>query len=391
MAKDFSGLVAALESAGADGYLLDADGSTANQSYLSGFSAPDPFLTLFTPDETAILTSPLEYSRAREESRADTVRRWGDYDYRDKRDTHGQDRARELVLGEFLAEFGVESVLTDRRFPLYTADGIRREGHEVQADLEDAIEGLRATKSAAEIDHVQAAQRANEAAMAAAADLMTAATVGPDDVLQLEGDPLTSERLKSEIERTLLDRGYAMDQTIVASGPDGALPHERGSGPIAVDEPVIVDIFPRSKETGYHADMTRTFLRGEPDPEIRTFYDLTQEAKAAAIDAVEPGVTGEAVHDAVCDVYEDAGYPTLRSDESTETGFIHSTGHGVGLEVHEQPSIGPGGEPLEPGNVITIEPGLYDPAVGGVRIEDLLVVTEDGARNLTDYPEQLVL
>ena len=391
MAKDFSGLRERLDDAGADGYLLDADGETANQYYLSGFSAPDPFLTLFTPDETAILTSPLEYSRARSESRADAVRRWGDYDFQDKRARHGKNRARQLVIGEYLAEFDVESVLTDRRFPLFTADGVREEGVEVQADLEDAIEGLRATKSAAEIDHVAAAQRANESAMAAAAELMETASVVADGVLQLDGDPLTSERLRTAIERTLLDRGYAMDQTIVASGADGAVPHERGSGPIRADEPVIVDIFPRSKETGYHADMTRTFLRGEPDPEIRTFYDLTQEAKAAAIDAVEPGVTGEAVHDAVCDVYEEAGYPTLRSDESTETGFIHSTGHGVGLEVHEQPSIAPGGEPLEPGNVITIEPGLYDPAVGGVRIEDLLVVTEDGARNLTDYPEQLVL
>jgi Xaa-Pro aminopeptidase len=215
--------------------------------------------------------------------------------------------------------------------------------------------------------------------------------VGAEGTLQLEGDPLTSERIKTAIERTLLDRGYAMDQTIVASGADGAVPHERGSGPIAVDEPVIVDIFPRSKTTNYHADMTRTFLKGEPDQRIRAFYETTREAKSAALDLVEPGVTGEAVHDAVCDVYEAAGYATLRADESTETGFIHSTGHGVGLDVHEDPSIGPGGEGLEPGHVITIEPGLYDPAVGGVRIEDLVVVTEDGHENLTEYPEQLVV
>jgi Xaa-Pro aminopeptidase len=391
MEKDLSRLAEYLDTEGLDGYLLDADGSHSNQQYLSGFDAPDPFLTLFTPSETAILTSTLEAARAREDSRADHVRRYGDYDFREKRAEHGTDEARAMVVAEFLVEFEVESVAADRRFPLYTADSIRDRGHSVTPDLEDVLEDIRATKTETEIEHVRDAQLANEAAMAAAETMLADAEVGAEGTLQLEGDPLTSERIKTAIERTLLDRGYAMDQTIVASGADGAVPHERGSGPIAVDEPVIVDIFPRSKTTNYHADMTRTFLKGEPDQRIRAFYETTCEAKSAALDLVEPGVTGEAVHDAVCDVYEAAGYATLRADESTETGFIHSTGHGVGLDVHEDPSIGPGGEGLEPGHVITIEPGLYDPAVGGVRIEDLVVVTEDGHENLTEYPEQLVV
>jgi Xaa-Pro aminopeptidase len=137
--------------------------------------------------------------------------------------------------------------------------------------------------------------------------------------------------------------------------------------------------------------MTRTFLKGEPTGTVREWYDLTAEAQDAALAAIEPGVTGAAVHDAACDVYEDAGLRTLRSDERTETGFIHSTGHGVGLDIHELPQVAPGGEELEPGHVITVEPGLYDPEVGGVRIEDLVVVTEDGHENLTDYPRQLVV
>jgi Xaa-Pro aminopeptidase len=135
--------------------------------------------------------------------------------------------------------------------------------------------------------------------------------------------------------------------------------------------------------------MTRTFCRGEASETVTEWFDLTHEAMEAALAAVEPGVTGEAVHDAACDVYEAAGLPTLRADESAETGFIHSTGHGVGLDVHELPQVAPGGAELEPGNVITIEPGLYDPEVGGVRIEDLVVVTDDGCENLTDYPMEL--
>jgi len=190
---------------------------------------------------------------------------------------------------------------------------------------------------------------------------------------------------------TLLRHGCALDETIVACGSDAADPHERGSGPITVGEPVIVDIFPQDKETKYHADMTRTFCRGEPDDTVEKWFELTDEAKEAALAAVEPGVSGEAVHDAACDVYEEAGLPTLRADESAETGFIHSTGHGVGLDVHELPHVSPGGEELRPGHVITIEPGLYDPEVGGIRIEDIVVVTEDGYENLTDYEKRLEL
>ena len=222
----------------------------------------------------------------------------------------------------------------------------------------------------------------------AAEDLIAGAEVREGSLYQ-EGEPLTSEAVKTEIEVTLLRHGCALDETIVACGADAADPHERGSGPLAANEPIIVDIFPQNKASKYHADMTRTFCRGEPDDTVREWYDLTEEAYRAALDAVEPGVEGEAIHDAACDVYEDAGLPTLRSDEAAETGFIHSTGHGVGLDVHEGPRIGPGVDVLEPGHVITIEPGLYDPDVGGVRIEDLVVVTEDGSENLTDYRVEL--
>ncbi|MFB6085186.1 MAG: M24 family metallopeptidase [Halodesulfurarchaeum sp.] len=391
MARDLSRMETLLEEGDFDGYLLHADSTNANQYYLSGFDAPDPFLTLFTPGQTVILTTALEFGRAQSESRADVVRKLAEYGYREKAAEHGRDTAKGLVYAEFLAEFGVESVTTDRRFPLFSADSLREQGIAVTADREDTLETIRATKTATEIDHIREAQAANESAMAAAAEMLAEATVGDGGTLHLDGEVLSSERVRTKIERTLLDLGFALDETIVASGPAGAKPHDRGSGPISASEPVIVDIFPRSKTTKYHADMTRTFVRGEPDSRIREFHDLTREAKAAAMEAVEPGVTGAFVHDAVCDVFEDAGYATLRSDESTDTGFIHGTGHGVGLEVHEHPQVSPDGGELEPGHVITIEPGLYDPEVGGVRIEDLIVVTEDGHENLTEYPETLEL
>ncbi|MFB6071096.1 MAG: M24 family metallopeptidase [Halanaeroarchaeum sp.] len=390
MDLDLSRLDEALASRDLDGHLIDADAETPDQRYLSGFDAPDPFVTLYTPEGIALLVSTMEYGRAKSQSRADAVRQYADYDGRALVDEYGSDEGRNRAIARFLEEFDVEAVSTDRRFPLVTADGLRDQGIEVQPDRSDAVERTRAVKTETEIAYVREAQRANEAAMDEAQRLLAEAAV-EDGVLTLDGEPLTSERVRHAIEATLLEEGCALDETIVASGPESAVPHEQGSGPIEANEPVIVDIFPRDKATHYHADMTRTFVRGEPSDRIEAFYDLTAEAKRAALDAVEPGVTGETVHDAACEVYEEAGYPTLRTDESTDTGFTHSTGHGVGLAVHERPRIGRHGEELEPGNVITVEPGLYDPDVGGVRIEDLIVVTEDGYENLTDYPESLRL
>ena len=392
MAHDLSALDAALDEAGVDGYLVDAASDDSDQFYLSGFDAPDPFLTLYDGDDVRLLfVRSLEYARAVEESDATTVQRFVDFDHQSKVEEYGQREAADRVRAAFLRAHGVDSVAVPPRFPLRTADGLREQGIDVLADEDGTITEIRATKTDDEIEHVRTAQKANEAAMERAEHLISEATVDDEGRLRYDGEVLTSERVKEGIEVTLLRHGCALDETIVACGRDAADPHDRGSGPLVVGEPIIVDIFPQDKATKYHADMTRTFCRGDPGDTIREWYDLTQQAKAAALDAVEPGVTGEAVHDAVCDVYEDAGLPTLRSDERAETGFIHSTGHGVGLDVHELPRVGPGGSELRPGHVITIEPGLYDPDVGGVRIEDFVVVTDDGFENLTDYPEQFVV
>jgi Xaa-Pro aminopeptidase len=296
------------------------------------------------------------------------------------------------MFAAFIRDMGVESVSMPPRAPVGTADAMRDRGIDVVVDGDDALAEVRAVKTDDEIDAIREAQRANEAAMRAAESLLAAADVADEDddpeggTLVYEGEPLTSERVAEEIEVTLLRHGCALDETIVAGGAQAADPHNRGSGPLRADEAIIVDIFPRSKATKYNGDMTRTFCVGEPGERLREWYDLTERAFEAALDAIEPGATGADVHAAACEVYEAAGEPTFRTDPDTETGFIHSTGHGIGLDVHELPRLASGGGELEPGHVITVEPGLYDPAVGGVRIEDLVVVTEDGYENLTDYP-----
>ena len=384
MEPDLSALDAFLDENDYDGYLVHADSDDSTQYYLSGFDAPDPFVTLYDGEVRLLFHRSLEFGRAKREARAATVERSIDYGYGEYSEGYDPHEASYRVLADFLDAYDVDSVAVPPRFPTHVADGLRDRDVGVTADREDTVTDIRSVKTDEETEHVREAQRANEAAMRAAEDLIAAAEVR-DGTLYHDGEPLTSEAVKTEIEVTLLRRGCALDETIVACGADAADPHERGSGPLEAHEAIIVDIFPQDKATKYHADMTRTFCKGEPDETVREWYDLTEDAYRAALDAVEPGVTGADVHDAACDVYEDAGLPTLRSDEGTETGFIHSTGHGVGLDVHENPSIAPGGEELEPGHVITIEPGLYDPGVGGVRIEDLVVVTEDGHENLTDY------
>jgi Xaa-Pro aminopeptidase len=393
MSRDLSRLDSFLADAGFDGYVVADDSEDSDQRYLAGFDAPDEFVTLRTDGETHLLVSGLEYSRAVNESEADNVVRYADYDWGEKVEQFGREEARIRLIADFVADCGAGAteLSVPASFPLGTADPLRERDFSLTAETDEVVTQIRATKADAEVDAIRSAQRANESAMARAEELLREASVAEDGTLHHEGDPLTSERVTEAIEVALLREGCALDETIVACGSDAAEPHNRGSGPLVADESIIVDIFPRSKATGYHSDMTRTFVKGEPSDEIEAWFDLTDEAREVALAAVEPGVTGAEVHDAVCDVYEDAGHPTLRSDPATETGFIHSTGHGVGLDVHELPYVSPSGDELEPGHVITIEPGLYDPAVGGVRIEDIVVVTEDGYENLVDYPVELVV
>jgi Xaa-Pro aminopeptidase len=387
MEPDLSRLDAFLEDTGTDGYLVEADGDDSNQRYLSGFTAPDPFVTLYT-GEAHVLVSALEYGRAVRNARATSVERLSEFGRREKVDEYGRTEGGHRTLAAFLEAHDAASVVTPEDFPLGTADGLREQGVEVTVDREDVLAGIRATKTDEEVTHVRDTQRANEAAMARAEELLVGADV-KDGTLVHDGDRLTAELVKQEIEIELLRHGCNLDEAIVACGADAADPHDRGSGPLAAGEPIIVDVFPQSKATGYFADMTRTFCVGEPSETVREWHDLTLEAKHAALETVEAGIPGSEVHDAVCDVYEDAGLPTLRADESTETGFIHTTGHGVGLDIHEFPRVSEQDDELEAGHVVTIEPGLYDPEVGGVRSEDLVVVTEDGHENLTDYEERL--
>ena len=388
MTPAYSRLTSYLEQTSTDGYLVDTDGEDSNQYYLSGYHAPDNFVTLYADGSVSLLVSGLEYTRAKRDSDGDEVRQLSEFGYWDKAEEVDPRKAGKLVMADFLTESGIKSVYVPDSFPVSTADVLREHGINVTWDDEYVLREVRAVKSEREVAHIQETQRANEAAMAVAEDLLKRATV-ENGILHLDDEALTSERVRERIEITLLERECRMADCIVASGAAAARGHDSGSGPLEVNVPIIVDIFPRHRQTRYFGDMTRTFVKGEPSDRTKEWYELAHEAYEAALDTVRAGVTGEEVHDATCEIFEAEEYPTQRTDESPEDGFTHSTGHGVGLDVHEAPHLAQKGEELEVGHVVTVEPGLYEQGTGGVRVEDLIVVTESGYENLTEYPTDL--
>ena len=286
---------------------------------------------------------------------------------------------------------GTRRVVVPNALPVAVADRLRAEGIEVIPD-EDEFIRRRRSKNAAELAGIRRAQAAADAGMAAAAELLREARPADDGLLTVDGEPLTSERVRGRIREVCAGLGApADDDIIVAAGAAGATGHENGSGPIPAGVPLIVDIWPRDERTGCWSDMTRTFVAGaEPAEDIAAWHELSLTALDHALAGCAAGVTGRELFDAACDVFEAAGEPTQRTKpegEPLRDGFFHSLGHGVGLEIHEEPALGrTGGDPLVPGDVVAIEPGCYRNGYGGVRLEDLVLVTEDGCERLTDFP-----
>jgi Xaa-Pro aminopeptidase len=286
--------------------------------------------------------------------------------------------------------FGIERASVPPTFPVGVADHLRAHGIEITAD-HDLFTQRRRVKTEPELAGIRRAQHAAEEAMSAARELLRAAEPRNGSV-ELDGEPLTCERLKIAVEQAFTANGAFADEFIVSHGAQTAVGHDMGSGPIAPGEPVCLDLFPRDRESGCFTDMTRVFVVGDPSDELLEYHRLCREALERSVEAVKPGVAGSELHRISCEVFEEHGYPTLLSKQPGEVlkdGFYHSLGHGVGLEVHEEPSLGRAPGELVAGDVIAMEPGLYRHGYGGCRLEDLVHVTDDGAEPLTEYPYDL--
>jgi Xaa-Pro aminopeptidase len=303
-----------------------------------------------------------------------------------------RDEALLAVLVRACRGIGVEQAVVPDEFPLAAADHVRAHGIEVRADS-DFFDARRRVKNEAELAGIRRAQRAAEAGMQAGRDLLRRAEAR-NGGLVVDGEPLTCELIKLHAERAFSAHGATTDSFIASHGAQTAVGHDEGSGPIAPGDTVLFDFFPRDRESSCYADMTRTFVvAGEADEELREWHGLCKEALDRCVAAIRPGLTGKELHTMVCEFFHEHGQPTQlhkeSDDEVLDRGFYHATGHGVGLEVHEQPAIGRSGEAFVAGDVLAIEPGLYRPGYGGVRLEDLVLVTDDGAEVLTNFPYSL--
>ncbi len=285
------------------------------------------------------------------------------------------------VYARAVQQLGNGAAVVPPTFPLELADRLRADGFQLTVDR-DLFESRRRVKNEHELAGIRRAQRACEAAMAAARELLGS------------GAALTCEAVRARIEEVFTEHGVVADSIIVSHGAQSAIGHEEGSGPIAPGESVVIDLFPKDKESACYADMTRTFVVGEVSDELRGYHTLCKQALDRAVEAIRPGVTGAELHRMTCELFQEHGHPTQLSKAPGEVlldGFFHSLGHGVGLEVHEEPGLGRAGAALVAGDVVAVEPGLYRSGYGGVRLEDLVLVTEDGAERLTDFPYELEL
>jgi Xaa-Pro aminopeptidase len=351
---------------------------------------PDPFLYLERNGERHVVITPFEVERVADHDglQPHALEEFG-WD-----ELVAQGIAMEEVeLGTYVRavkELGVEEAVVPPTFPLALADRLRAEGIDLTPDLEVFVQRRR-VKSEAELEGIRRAQRGAEAAMDAARDLLRRGEPR-NGLLVVDGEPLTSERLRFAIQQVFTDSDLFFDDFIVSHGSQTAVGHELGFGPIAPNEPVLLDLWPRDRVSACYADMTRTFVVGEPSAELDQYHRLVREALERSLEAVKPGVAGRDVYVLVCNLFHEAGFPTglhKAEGEVLEDGFFHGLGHGVGLEVHEQPWLSRYPGRLVEGDVITLEPGLYRSGFGGCRLEDLVLVTKDGGELIADYPYDL--
>jgi Xaa-Pro aminopeptidase len=359
----------------------------ANMLYAVGTFVPDPFIYLQAGGRPLIVMSDLEIDRARAQVPHCRVASLSHYQ---KKLLAGGIKYPGLahVVRLILREKSARRVIVPGNFPLGLATDLEKLGVNVQPCPGNFFPE-REIKSAAEVRKISAALVMAEVGMAEGMQALRAARIGRDRKLLYHNVPLTSEKLRAVIDCAILQACGLAANTIVAGGRQACDPHERGYGPLRANELIIIDIFPRSQKTGYFGDITRTVVRGRASEAARKLYDTVYQGQKIAFRKIRANApTGDA-HRAVQDFFVEQGYKTRRHHGRME-GFFHGTGHGLGLEIHESPRVGATSTGiLKPGHVVTVEPGLYYPEIGGVRLEDVALVTNLGARNLTRFEKVL--
>ena len=354
------------------------------------FSVGDPVAFITLGKHSTLILRDIEMHRAQQKANADKIACPADF-----APASGLSGDRETATAQAAAEFlkqnSISSITADRTLPFIFAEIIRQQGIAVKCDMEMGV-AQRRSKDQQEIGWLREAQAVTEGAVRLACERIAGADVNSQGQLMFEGSVLTSERVRSEVDIWLLQQGYSSVPCIIAGGPQGADCHNVGNGPLMTGEPVIVDIFPENRATGYNGDCTRTVVHGEVSDELSKMHAAVVDAKKAGEAATRSGVTGEDVHKAVIARIEEHGFKIGIPDESTPDEYcsmVHGTGHGIGLDVHEPPLLDFKGPQLVCGDALTIEPGLYSKAIGGIRVEDMVIVNDDGCESLNKLPESL--
>ena len=376
----------------ADAVLIYGDSfKSADMRHAVPLGVPDPFLYAEENGSRHVFASSMEAARLSELGLFDVhVHEEFGVDEMIESGLERRELTAQLAL-RAAGSLGLKRATVPENFPVWLADRLRADGVELDVD-QGLFDERRRAKTEAQLAGMRRAQRAAEAAMDACRELLRRAEVSGDRLL-LDGEQLTVERVKADMNIAFAAHDTTADEYIVAPGAQGAMGHDMGSGPIPPSTPLVVDIFPRDNASAVYTDMTRTFVVGEVPDRVREWHRLVKEALDAATAETRAGADTRHIFDVTCDIFEAAGEPTMRTKKPGETlgdGFFHGLGHGVGLEVHEEPGLGLlSKEKLVAGDVVTIEPGLYRVGYGGVRLEDIVLVTEDGAEVLTDYPYDL--
>ncbi len=392
MRQDLDGILA--ENGAEALFLYSESFKQANMYYLTEFLAPDPFVLLKKVDGEPILAiNSMEHSRAQKESTIRDVRSYNDYDYFGtlKAASNPDFGLLKFIAGIAKKELGAgTTIFVPPEFPTIFADALRTEGLTITSAF-NVIEKARETKEAKEIEHIKSVQAVVEKVTEQAINMIGNADVDGQDTLLVRENgkkvPLTVRRLKVFLGHSFFDYSCVIDEEIiVACGPKGADPHYFGNPEdvLKANQPIILDIYPRSVRRRYCTDMTRTVVKGRASPEVKSMFAAVLEAKNASIDTLKAGASGSEAYHVCCDILEKAGYATTRGGRTTGKGFTHSLGHGIGLQVHEGPRLSElHVAPLREHSVVTVEPGLYDPQIGGVRIEDIVEITKSSCTNLT--------
>lgn len=366
--------------------MIAASEHDADMLYISRMFVPDAFIAIELGDSWHGLLSPLEVDRARKESGFDEVHL--DSEYRQTAEKKSRSGLA-AIAAAFLETHRVRNIDVPAHFPFGFAEQLRSWGFAVKP-TEGAFFPARSVKSEHEIRCLARAEKLTRQAMQQAESYLAACSIGNDHILRdaESGKKVKSADVRCAIETFLIGKGAMPAHTIVACGKECADPHNIGHGYIRAHQTIIIDIFPRVLATGYWGDMTRTYVKGTASPEIRKLYRTVREGQDIGLSMVANGVDGSQIHKAISDHFVQQGYPT-KIVRGKQTGFFHGTGHGVGLDIHEAPRISTKSDILQSGQVVTVEPGLYYPGLGGVRIEDMVVVRDNGCDNLTRHKRRL--